>query len=333
MKNLAKTLRSLGSAVLIAGVVSTTFVGCASSTVAPKNAPEVSTVRLTVFPSLNALGSRVADTEGFFTKNDLKVTLTNGTNAATAIPQMIGGSVDIVLMDMVTPIIARSKNVPLVMVAPAGVTKKPVDNRGFVNVIVRAGSPLKSMKDLTGHSVGIIQINSQPWMDTRAAVDAAGGDSKKIDFVEVPNLATALEQGQVDSIVVPDPISAIELADPANALLGSVATEDRVGAPEYAFVTTEKFATANPQTIARFQKAVIEANKLVNSDRDLGLKVAASYIDLPAEILAKATIPQMGTTALVSDDVAKSTKRMGTYELITKALAKKIDSEIIYPSK
>lgn len=333
MKNLAKKLRGAGSALLIAGVVSTTFVGCAATETTPEAGAEVDTVRLTVFPSLNAIGARIAESEGVFAENDVTVELTNGTNAATAIPQMIGGSVDIVLMDMVTPIVARSKNVPLVMVAPAGVTKEPVDNSGFINVIVPAGSPLESMKDLAGHTVGIIQINSQPWMDTRAAVDADGGDSELVEFVEVPNLLTALEQGQVDSIVVPDPLSAIALSNPANALLGSVATKDRIGAPEYAFFTTEKFATDNPETIARFQKAIIEANTLANDDRDLSLTVAASYIDVPAEILAKATIPEMGTAAFGSDDVAKSTDRMTKYSLITKDLAKKINSEIVSTSK
>lgn len=322
-------------AALSLGAIALTSAGCGSgdADASTKAGDEASTVRLTVFPSLNSVGAHTAQSQGVFKAEGLDVQLTAGSNAATAIPQMIGGSVDVVLMDMVTPIIAREKGLPLVMIAPAGVTKEPKENRGFINVIVKANSPLRTLADLQSASVGVVQINSQPWMDTRAAVDAAGADSSKVGFVEVPNLTAALDQGQVDAIVVPDPVGVTALANPANRLLGAVATKEQVGQPEYAFVTTEKFASSNPGTIAKFQAAILRANEQVNASDEKALEVAKTYLEVPPEILARSTIPAMATSPLTGAVIEKSTSRMAKYGLITTEQAAQISSKILYSSK
>lgn len=319
-------------ALLSLGAVALTSAGCGATTNDAKDGDEVSAVRLTVFPSLNSVGARTADSQGIFTEEGLDVQLTDGSNAATAIPQMIGGSVDVVLMDMVTPIIAREKGIPLVMIAPAGVTKEPTDNRGFINVIVKEDSPLRTLADLQEASVGIVQINSQPWMDTRAAVDAAGADSSKVEFVEVPNLIAALDQGQVDAIIVPDPVGVTALADPANRLLGALATKEQVGQSEYAFVTTEEFASNNPETVAKFQAAVLRANEKVNASDEEALQVAETYLEVPAEVLAESTIPAMATSPMTGAVIEQSTSRMAKYGLITTEQAAQISGKILFPS-
>lgn len=306
---------------------------CASGTEAQDGQGNTDTVRVTVFPSLNSLGAHVAHEQGYFADEDLNVELSSGSNAAAGIPQMLGGSVDMVLMDMVTPIVASTQEVPLTIVAPAGVTKAPVNNTGFINILIKEGSGLETLADLQDSSVGIIQINSQPWMDTRAAVDAAGGDSAQVEFVEVPNLGTALAQDQVDAIVVPDPQSTQLIEESGFRVLGPVATEDQVGAPEYAFVTTREFAETNRETIERFQRALIEANAVVNDPESDTVAVATSYLDVPTEVLEQATIPEMGTAPLTAADLAKSTDRMAQYGLLTPEEASSVAESLLLGSE
>lgn len=321
-------------AILGVALCSTVFLGaCSSGTAATQGQADGRSVRLTVFPSLNSLGAHVAEENGFFDEEGLDVELSTGSNAAAAIPQMLGGSVDMVLMDMVTPIIAATQDVPLVMVAPAGITKTPVDNKGFINVLVKEDSELQDLADLEGKSLGIIQINSQPWMDTRAAVDAAGADSSLVEFVEVPNLGTALAQDQVDAIVVPDPQGTQLVRESGFRILGPLATQEQVGAPEYAFVTTRKFAEENPETITRFQRALTEANAVVNNSEDEAVEVAKSYLDVPAELLDQAMLPAMGTGQMGVAEVGKSTDRMARYGLLTPEQASSVGQTILLTSE
>lgn len=303
-----------------------------SSSATAEGEVESNAVRLTVFPSLNSLGAYTAEEQGLFDEAGLDVELSTGSNAAASIPQMLGGSVDMVLMDMVTPLVAATQNVPLVMVAPAGVTKAPVDNKGFINILVKEDSELQSLADLEGKSVGIVQINSQPWMDTRAAVDAAGADSAAVEFVEVPNLGTALAQDQVDAIVVPDPQGTQLVVESGFRVLGPLATEEQVGAPEYAFVTTREFAEANPDTISNFQDVLIEANTQVNDSDSTAVEVAQTYLEMPVEVLEQATIPAMGTEALNAEIIGKSTDRMARYGLLTSEQATSVAETILITS-
>lgn len=320
----------ISKAVLGVFLGGTLFLGaCSSAATETPGQASGEAVRLTVFPSLNSLGAHVAQEQGLFEEAGLNVELSSGSNAAAAIPQMLGGSVDMVLMDMVTPIVAATQDVPLVMVAPAGVTKAPVDGKGFINVLVNEDSDLESLADLEGRSIGIIQINSQPWMDTRAAVDAAGGDSAKVEFVEVPNLGTALAQGQVDAIVVPDPQGTQLVQESGFEILGPLATEEQVGAPEYAFVTTRQFAEENPEMIASFREVLIEANGVVNDSGAEAVEVAQTYLDLPVELLEQASIPAMGTAPLDATELGKSTDRMERYGLLTPEEAATVGETIL----
>jgi NitT/TauT family transport system substrate-binding protein len=290
-----------------------------------------SAIRLTVFPSLNALGARVAEADGFFEDAGVKVELTAGPNAAAMVPQMIGGSIDIALMDVVTPTVARSQRVPLVMVAPAGVTTEPDKEmgRGFGNLFVRADSDIKSVKDLEGHSIGLPQINSQPWVDARALVDANGGDSSKLEFIEVPNTLAALEQGQVDAITVPEPSGVLALSNPKLRLLGPVATEDRVGHLDYAYVTTEDYLKKNPEKVKKFAEAILKANAKANEDEANSRKVAEGFVDVDPKVLAKAVLPTMATEPVKAADLEAAVGRMAKYGLVEDGLQATIAADML----
>ena len=319
------------AALFTVGALALTGCGASGSSAGATAAESDSAIRLTVFPSLNALGARVAEADGFFEDAGVKVELTAGPNAAAMVPQMIGGSMDIALMDMVTPTVARSQGVPLVMIAPAGVTTEPDKElgRGFGNLFVRADSDIKSIKDLQGHSIGLPQINSQPWIDARAVVDANGGDSSTLEFIEVPNTLAALEQGQVDAITVPEPSGVLALANDKLRLLGPAATEDRVGGLDYAYVTTEDYVAKNPEKVKKFAEAILKANAKANEDDANSRTVAEGYVDVDPKILAKAVLPTMGTEPVSADDLLAAVGRMARYGLVDEGLKDTIVADML----
>ena len=294
-----------------------------NSNAAPQSGSGIEKAELTVavFPSFNALGAQAAKAEGAFDEAGLKVALSNVATPAEGMPQLLGGKVQFALMDMTVPAVARSKGVPLALVAPGAKGTAPKDGFGVGNLWVRADSPIKTMKDVENATFGIPQINSQIWVDIRAAVDEAGGDSSKIKFVEVPNTLSALKAGNVDVTTTSEPAGTAARADSSLRLLSGYTAAG--GDLAYAYVTTQEFAKQNPNTVKAFQEAILKGNKAVNADQAKRVDVASTYVKAPKELLEKAHFPEFSAEAISEASVQTALDRLIKYGLLEQAKAPK----------
>ena len=273
-------------------------------------------VRVAVFPSFNALGAHAAEIEGAFDEQGLDVEFITVATPAEGMPQLLGGKVDMALMDVTTPVIARSEGVPVVMVAPGATgTELNEDGMGTGNFWVAKDSEMTSIKDLENSTFGIPQTKSQIWVDVRTAVDAAGGDSSKIQFVEVPNGIAAVKSGAVDVTTTAEPGGTAALADPDLKHLSGFVSGG-VGEVAYTYVTSEQYASENPETVDKFAEAILAANKLINETEGLAPEVAATYIDAPQELLDRAIYPTFGEEPIDEDIVEAGIERVLRYSLI-----------------
>lgn len=282
---------------------------------------EKADISVAVFPSFNALGAQAGNADGTFKAAGLNVTLTKVATPAEGMPQLLGGKVQFALMDMTVPAVARSKGVPLVLVAPGAKGTPPKDGFGVGNLWVRAGSPIKTMKDVQNATFGIPQINSQIWVDIRSAVDEAGGDSSKIKFVEVPNTLSALKAGNVDVTTTSEPAGTAALDDSSiHRLAGYTAAGADLA---YAYVTTQEFAQQNPNTVKAFEQSILKANTAVNADQATRVRVASTYVKAPKALLEKAHYPEFGTEAISPSSVQTALDRLVKYGLLEQAKAPK----------
>lgn len=306
--------------------------GCGSSTAGSKvhevkGSVLTRTLKVGVLPTFNGLDAYVAAAEGYFEDEGLNVELVEISRPADAAPQLLGGSLDISLTDTVMPIVARSEGVPFVAVAPAGVgTKLPSGTLNVGNIWVSADSKVKSVKDLESASIAVPQINSQVWLDVRSAVDAAGGDSSKIKFVEAPDQLGALKSGNVDASTSSEPKGTAAMKDPALKHLDNYTTAE--GGLAYMFTATQQMADENPATVAAFQRAILKANDKTNSDPAYRAKVAKKlrpFAQVPVALLKAATYPTFDEKPLETDDVGRAVSQMVKYGLITEGKAPKAD--------
>lgn len=324
------TVGAICASVVLASACGSSDDAGADSSTAKSGAVEKPAVSVAVFPSFNALGAQMAAHDGQFKTAGLDVTLTNVATPAEGMPQLLGGKIQFALMDMTVPIVAKTKGVPLVMVAPGAVGTPPEGGMGAGNFWVKAGSKIKSIKDIQNATFGVPQINSQIWVDIRAAVDEAGGDSTKIKFVEVPNTLAALKAGNVDVVTTSEPAGTAALTDPTIHLLSGYTAAG--GDVAYTFVTTQQFAKANPNTVKAFQDAIIAANKVVNADATKRVDVASTYIKAPKELLAKAHYAKFGEEPISAASVQTSLDRILKYGLLEKSKAPKPE-ELLLSSK
>lgn len=321
--------------MLVGAACATVFAAaaCGSSGAEPAagkagGAVEKPNVSVAVFPSFNALGAQAAKHDNLFKGEGLNADLVTVATPAEGMPQLLGDKVQFALMDMTTPIVAKSKGVPLVMVAPGATGTPPSsDGMGVGNFWVRADSKLTSVKDIEHATFGIPQINSQIWVDIRAAVDDAGGDSSKIKFVEVPNTLAALKAGNVDVVTTSEPSGTVALADKSIRLLSGYTAAG--GDMAYAYITTKQFAQQNPNTVKAFAAAILKANRALNADQAKRSEVAATYIKADQAVLDKARYAKLGEEPVGAASVQTAIDRVVKYGLLDKEKAPKPDDLLL----
>lgn len=276
-------------------------------------------LKLAVFASLNGVPAFAADDEGVFDEYGLDVEISTAKTSTEMVPQLLGGNVDLALLDTATSLVAAGQGVDLVYVAAAteGGIPEGQEDFSFANVWVRKDSPIESLADLSGKTVGVPQIKSQPWVDLRSSVDEAGGDSASIEFIESPDTLAALKSGQVDATTTSEPVGTVERAKGDLRPLGPVNSGG--GGIAYVWVATRAFVEANPEIVKTFAEAVREGNAMVNGDHELLVKTAAEVLGADVDLLKKAAFPVYAEEPLTTEDIEFSIEYMDKYGMFEKA--------------
>jgi ABC-type nitrate/sulfonate/bicarbonate transport system substrate-binding protein len=237
-------------------------------------------------------------------------------------PLLSSGQVQFGLMDMTTPVLAAAKasDAPFVFDAPATKgTPLTAEGWGTANVWVKKGSPIKSVKDLSGRKFGIPQLNSQLWLDVRSNVDAAGGDSSKIQWVQIPDPAqnlTEIKSGQIDATTSAEPTGTSWASDPGvTHLAGFVSNEGHIA---YSFASTNGFAAKNASVVKKFETAIIDGNKKFNAKDGAAKAELAATVNSkwPPALLTQARYSQFGEVPVSADDAQFSIDRMKKYDML-----------------
>jgi len=314
-------LRALVAAS-IAALSLGSLAACGSSGSADANAATTGDIKVAVFPSFSSLGAHEALADGAFKAQGLNVSFVTVNTPADVAPLLSSGQVQFGLMDMTTPVLAAAKasKAPFVFDAPA--TKgTPVDSDGWgtANVWVKKGSKITSIKDLQNAKFGIPQLNSQLWLDIRSNVDAAGGDSSRIQWVQIPDPAqnvAEIKSGQIDATTSSEPTGTMLASDPGLTHLGGFVSNE--GHLAYAYASTSDFASQNAALVKKFDAAIMKGNKDFNALATAAKAKLAAGVNSawPAAALKKARYSTFSTTPVTASDVQFSIDRMKKYQML-----------------
>lgn len=191
---------------------------------------------------------------GYFDQENLEVELVPLAGSGVIIPQLLSGQIHAAGASMEPLVIARQpgkQNFPL----------KFVYNylRNSVwEFAVPADSPVRTLADLKGKSIGVVSLSSGNVYTTRAILAASGVDWKGV------NLQPVGFGGQAFQALKTNQIQALNLWESAHAALEVSGTPIRrldlpkefQGMSSHGFEVTDKLLKENPQLIARFGRAV-----------------------------------------------------------------------------
>ncbi|WP_433469508.1 ABC transporter substrate-binding protein [Spirillospora sp. CA-128828] len=248
-------------------------------------------VKVSVIPIVDVAPIYLGNQQGFFTEQRLKLELVSAQGGAAIVPAVVSGQVDFGFSNYTSLIIARSKGLPLKVVAP-GAGSTGVKGKDFGGVIVKSGSPIRSARDLAGKRVAVNTLNNINDTTVRASVRAAGGDAENVKFTELafPDMLAALDKGNVDAVQVVEPFLATALKS-GGRLVASNYVDTAPDLTIAGYFTSGKTAAAKPELVKKFTAAMQKSLTYATGNPDAVRKILGTYTKIDPSLTGSLTLP------------------------------------------
>ncbi|MCO6188408.1 ABC transporter substrate-binding protein [Rhizobium sp. L1K21] len=243
---------------------------------------------------------------GIFEKNGLAVSLTVVNSGPDLMTALASRTVDVGMTASAIVLIARAKGLPLKAIGTADV-EKANDIRNWI--VANSKEGIKSLKDIEGKVVGIVDKNGPADLMVRDHLMAAGVDPNSVKFVALPfpQLGPALEVGNVSAVHVTEPfhtqlmnsdkIDAVELA---GGLTATLAEDGPISLGGW-FAHDEWLADPkNKEIAARFLKSILQSNRELDADRSLVNAIFEKDFGMPPPVAERVPLP-LNTGSLVAE--------------------------------
>ncbi len=241
----------------------------------------------------------LAQWEGYMQRAGLALDLQALATGDATVAAMIGGEVAIGSLNVISLALAHEKGVDIKIVAGASHWES---GHGGSQIMVKADSAIKDGAALTGKVVGVNLLRGLSQMVTSAWIDKHGGDSTKVQFIEIPFSAmqSALETGRVAAAQIPPPFSttALSTCRSLGAPNDAIASRFLLGG----YVVTGSWAAANKDVIREFQAAMSACARWIDRDPAASVTAVADLTKQEPAVVAK-SVRSLFTEKLTAAEV------------------------------
>lgn len=229
---------------------------------------------------------------GFFQEQNIDLTLTTAQGGAAIVPAVLGGEYQFGFSNTISLLLGASKKLPVKVVAN-GTNSTGADGKDFAGLFVKAGGPIKSPKDLAGHTVAANTLKNIVETSVRASVRKDGGDAAAVKFTELafPDQVPALQSGQVDAIFVVEPFQQAAVLAGARRIASSYVD----AAPDLTvamYFTSHQLLSTNPDLVRRFTEAMKKSLAYADSHPDQVREVIGTYTKIDPAVRAALVLPK-----------------------------------------
>lgn len=280
------------------GSTATTTTGTNGATTGATSAAatqQTEKVTVGVIPILDLAPIYLGKDKGFFADRGIDLSLESGQGGAAIIPGVVSGQFQFGFSNMTSLILARSKDLPLKVVA-AGTSSTNVDGKDFSAVVVKADSPITSAKDLAGKTVSVNTLKNIGDSTVRESIRKAGGDPSTVKFVELafPDMPAALEKGQIDAAWIVEPFVTITKSQGAR-IIASNLVDTAPNLMIASYFTTEKLISEKPELVKAFTEAMNQSLEYADAHPDEARAIVATYTKIDKALLGELILPKWST--------------------------------------
>lgn len=221
---------------------------------------------------------------GMFERAGLDVTIRQAPTGAAAMTAVVGGAAQVGYTNSLALATAHGKGIPVVLLSPGALYRTAIPH---AVLLVPADSPLRTAKDLEGHTVAVAGLHDLLGISVVTWIDKNGADPSKVKFVEMPpsTMQAALEAKRIDAAASYEPF--LSAAVHAGSAKVFAKPYDAIG---LSFLTGAWFALGpwvNDHRAAAiaFAKVLDQSAQYVNGHYDELTPLISSFTKLSPETL------------------------------------------------
>lgn len=260
--------------------------------------PEKADVTVGALPIADYAAVYWAKDKGFFKNEGLNVTLKPVQGGPIATQDVATGQLDFAFSNTISTSIATQSGLPVKTVVLTSAL-----GPGGLAVYVKPDSPIKSLADLNGKTVGINATKNVGDVALQNLLDSKGLKNVKPKFVEVPfpEMLAGVKAGSIDVGYSPEPFSSAalaagmrqiaDLADPKGPNAGLAVSN---------FIASNSFIQSNPNTVNAFVRAMYKAGGDIKGHESEFRTWLPGVAKVPADVAQKMALPDFFTNTQVS---------------------------------
>jgi len=258
--------------------------GCGGGSTGQVGAVEKRNLTVAIVPAVDSVGVYIAVQRGFFAAEGLHVKIVPATSSSTVIVGQLTGRYDVTNGNYVSYILAAAQqHADLRILAEGSIMEQHTQA-----VLVQAGSPIKTVAQLKGKSIGVNVPNNIGTLLVSSTLGVYGIKPSQVRFVPIPfpQMAAALKAHQVDAAWLPEPfITAAQTATGANVLFDTDqgATQNL---PISCYVVTQSWEEQYPSTAAAFERALVKAQAVADTNRTAVERAMVAFTGVSSDAAA-----------------------------------------------
>jgi NitT/TauT family transport system substrate-binding protein len=235
---------------------------------------------------------------GYFKQEGLSVEITPIPNGAASSAAVASGAIEIGFSNAISLATGYEKGIPFALIAPGNMSVARAPSAGLLSV--NADSPIRGAKDLENKTVAVGGIANITYLAARNWIDAHGGDSRSVHFLELPlpQQPAAVRSNRVDAAS----LDSLGFASPGTPLRMLGATFDSAS-PNFAvsyWFTTPAWIAAHGPILKKFLTAIGKASAWANAHTRESADIVAKYMGVDPQTVRQSTRVVYGTNLNVA---------------------------------
>jgi NitT/TauT family transport system substrate-binding protein len=253
-----------------AAILTLTVTACANGGGGPAAAQapagvEKPNLTVAVVPAVDSAGFFIALHDGLFKDQGLNVNFVPAISSETEIADQVKGTVDISGGNYVSYIQAEQAGQANLDIFAEGSVMQP----GAQGLYTMPDSPIKTLNQLEGKTVGINAPKNILYLLVASVLAEHNIPVNSVHFASyaLPAMAAALKAGKIQAAVLPEPFASQAAQQFGVVSLADLNQGATASFPIQGYVVTKQWAAQYPRTLAAFNTALQEGQKIADTDR------------------------------------------------------------------
>jgi len=279
-----------GVVALAATAALATACSGAQGSPASSSGVELHNLTIAAVPAADSAGLYIAVQDGLLAAQGIHVKIEPAISGETVISKQLAGKYAITSGNYVSYILANAKQHANFEVLAAG----SIMQSQVQYLMVPSDSSVRNVSELRGKTIALNAFNAIGVLlvDATLTANMVSPSQVHVTTIQFPDMAAALKQHKVAAAFMPEPfatnaeqtIGAEPLADLDQGAVASL--------PISGYMVTKSWLQKYPKTAAAFRKALVEAQRIADTDPGAVEKAMVKYSGVTATTAAVMASPQ-----------------------------------------